>query len=132
MLRVKSVVMLKANPGILKCGGVIKMWMWPCVERERELFRIWRQSWNEGDRKKYYKAKKDAKREVYMAMDQKDQKAVEMVDSCHDGCELFRFAKLKIGQKKYIIGVSCLKDEGGAVKVSVGDQQKSWKEQQKS
>ena len=33
MLRVKSVVILKANPGILKrCGG-IKMKMWLCVER---------------------------------------------------------------------------------------------------
>ena len=36
MLQVKSVVILKANPGILKCGGRIKMWMWLCAERERE------------------------------------------------------------------------------------------------
>ena len=28
----KSVVILKANPGILKLGGGIKMWMWLCVE----------------------------------------------------------------------------------------------------
>ena len=112
--------------------------MWLCnkdvdvaVCRKRELFRICRQNWNEEDRKKYCKAKKDAKREVYMAMDQKDQKAVERVDSCCDGHELFRFAKLKVGEKKYIIGVGCLKDEGGAVRVSVGDQKKSWKEQQK-
>ena len=34
MLQVKSVVMLKANPGILKHGGGIKMWMWQCAERE--------------------------------------------------------------------------------------------------
>ena len=33
LLRVKSVVILKANPGILKLGGEIKMWMWLCVER---------------------------------------------------------------------------------------------------
>ena len=33
MLRGKSVVILKANPGILKLGGAIKMWMWLCVER---------------------------------------------------------------------------------------------------
>ena len=33
MLRVKSVVILKANPGILKLGDGIKMWMWLCVER---------------------------------------------------------------------------------------------------
>ena len=26
-------VILKANPGILKCGGGIKMWIWLCVER---------------------------------------------------------------------------------------------------
>ena len=35
----------------------------------------------------------DAKRVVYKAMDQKAQKAVERVDSCRDGCELFRIAK---------------------------------------
>ena len=28
MLRLKSVVILKANPGLLKRGGGIKMWMW--------------------------------------------------------------------------------------------------------
>ena len=32
MLRVKSAVILKANPGILKRGGGIRMWMWLCVE----------------------------------------------------------------------------------------------------
>ena len=37
MLRVKSVVILMAIPGILKCGGGIKMWMWLCVERESYL-----------------------------------------------------------------------------------------------
>ena len=34
----KSVAVLKANPGILKCGGGIKMWLWLCVERERESY----------------------------------------------------------------------------------------------
>ena len=34
-MQVKSVVILKANPGILKHGGTIKMWM--CVERESYL-----------------------------------------------------------------------------------------------
>ena len=37
MLRVKSVVIVKANPGIFKHGGEIKMWMWLCVERESYL-----------------------------------------------------------------------------------------------
>ena len=34
MLRMKSVIILKANPGILKRGDGIKIWMWLCVERE--------------------------------------------------------------------------------------------------
>ena len=38
------------------------------VCRKRELFRIWKQSRNEGDRKKYCAAKKDSERVVYMAM----------------------------------------------------------------
>ena len=37
MLQVKSVVIVKANPGIFKHGGEIKMWMWLCVERESYL-----------------------------------------------------------------------------------------------
>ena len=63
------------------------------VCRKRDLLRFWKQSRNEEDRKKYCEAKKDAKRVVYKAMDQKAQKAVERVDSCRDGCELFRIAK---------------------------------------
>ena len=39
--------------------------------RKGELFRIWEQSWNEEDGKKYCEAKKDAKSVVYVAMDQK-------------------------------------------------------------
>ena len=39
--------------------------------RKRELFKIWKQSRNEEDRKKYCEVEKDAKRLVYMAMDQK-------------------------------------------------------------
>ena len=37
MLQFKSVVILQANPAILKHGGKIKMWMWQCVERESYL-----------------------------------------------------------------------------------------------
>ena len=47
--------------------------------RKQELFRIWKQSQNEEDRKKYCEAKKDAKTVVYMAM---DQKALEAVKKC--------------------------------------------------
>ena len=31
-------VILKKNPGILKCDGGIKMWMWLCVEGERVIW----------------------------------------------------------------------------------------------
>ena len=86
------------------------------VRRKRELFRIWRQGRNEEDRKKYCEARKDAKRVVYMAMDQKTREAVEKVDSSRDGRELFRIAKQRVGEKKDVVGVSCLKDESGAVK----------------
>ena len=54
-----------------------------------------------------------------MAMDQKALKAVEKVDSCCDGCQLFRIAKHRAGEKKDDAGVSCLKYESGAVRVSV-------------
>ena len=38
---------------------------------KQEIFRIWKQSWNERDRKKYCEAKKYTKRVVYMTKDQK-------------------------------------------------------------
>ena len=58
---------------------------------------------NEEDRKKYCKAKKkDAKRVVYMAMDQKAWEAVEKVDSCRHGCEFFRIAKQSAEEKRNV------------------------------
>ena len=108
-------------------------WWWNkdldvAVRRKRELFRIWRQSQNEEDRKKDCKAEEDAKRVVYVAMDQKAREAVEKVDSSRDGCELFRIAKQRAGEKSDVVGVSCLKDESGVVKVSMDDRKKIWKE----
>ena len=54
-------------------------------------------------------------------MDQKAWEAVEKVDFCCDGFELFRIAKKRAGEKRDVGGVSCLKDESWAVKVSVDD-----------
>ena len=51
-----------------------------------------------------------------------------MVDSCRDGRELFRISKQMVGQKKDVVGVSCLKDESEAVKVSTDDRKKIWNE----
>ena len=60
-------------------------------------------------------------------MDQKAREVVQKVDLCCDGCELFRIAKQKVGEKKDV-GVSCLKEESGLVKVSMDDCKKIWKE----
>ena len=107
MLRLKYVAILQANPNILKCDGGIKMWMWLCVERE--LFRIWK---NEEDRKKYYEAKKDAKRVVYMAVDQKPQEAVEKFVLCCDGLEMFSIDK-GLRRRKILLGIVVLKMKVG-------------------
>ena len=40
---------------------------------------------------------------------------------------MFRIAKQRAGEKRDVVGVSCLKDESRAVKVSVDDQKKIWK-----
>ena len=55
-----------------------------------------------------------------MAMDQKAREALEKVDLCRDGRELFRIVKQRVGEKKDV-GVSCLKDQCGTVEVSVDD-----------
>ena len=54
-------------------------------------------------------------------MDQKAREATEKFNSRSDGHELFRIAKQRVGEKKDVVGVSCLKDECGLVKVSVDD-----------
>ena len=46
---------------------------------------------------------------------------MEKVDWCRDGSELFRIAIQKVGEKKDVVGVSCLKDKKQRVKVSVDD-----------
>ena len=122
MLPVKFVVILKTNPSILKGGGGIKMWMWLCVEIENYLGfgnRV-------GMRKigKNIVRQKGAKKVVYMAMYQKAQEAVEKVDLCRGGRELFRIAKKKVWEKKNVVGFSCNKDESGTVKLSVDDRKK--------
>ena len=84
------------------------MWMRLCVERGSYLG-----FGNKVGMRKIGRncdAKKDAKRVVHMAMDQKAREAVEKVDSCRDGRELFRIAKQRVGEKKDAVGVSCLKD----------------------
>ena len=73
-------VKLKANPGILKRGCGIKMWMWLCVERGSYLGFGNKVGMRKTARN--CEAKKDAKRIVYMAMDQKAWEAVEKVDFC--------------------------------------------------
>ena len=98
------------------------------VCRKRELFKICKQSRNEEDRKKYCETKKDAKGVVYMAMDQKAWEAVEKVALCCNGHELFRIAKHRVGEKKDNVGLSCINDESGTVKVSVDDRKKIFKE----
>ena len=48
-----------------------------------------------------------------MAMDQKTQEAVEKVDLCRDGRELFRIAKQRFGEKKMLLGLVVLKMKVG-------------------
>ena len=104
------------------------MWWWNknvnvTVSWKTELFRIWKQSQNEEDRKKYCEVKT-----MLRALDQKAWEVVEKADSCCDGCELFRIAKQRAGEKENVVGVCCLKEEIGVVKVSVDDRKKIWKE----
>ena len=62
-----------------------------------------------------------------MDMDQKAQGAVGKVELCRDGRK-FQIAKQQAGLKKDAVGLGCLKDESGAVEVSLDDQKKLWKE----
>ena len=78
---------------------------------KNELFSIWKQSWNEEDRKRYCEAKKDAKRVAYMAMVHKAREAVEKIDARRGVRELFRTAKQRSGEKRGVVRIICLKDE---------------------
>ena len=89
--------------------------MWLCVERGSYL--------GFGDRVGRKKIGRNIARQ-WVAMDQKTREAVEKVDSSRDGPKLFRIAKQRAGEKGDVVGVTCLKDESGAVKVSVDDRKK--------
>ena len=79
------------------------------VCRKRELFRIWKQSQNEEDRKKYCMAEKDTGRVVCMTMNQKAWEAVDKVDLGHDGGVCLELPCQRVGEKKDDAGVRCLK-----------------------
>ena len=116
MLQVKSVVILKANPGILKHGGGIKMWIWLSVERGSYLGFENRVRMRKIGRIMLRKMLREL---VHMAMGQKTWEAIAKVDLCHDYRKLFRIANQRSGEnKRDVVGVSCLKDESGAVNVS--------------
>ena len=55
-------------------------------------------------------------------------KVVEKVDSCRDGRELFIIAKQRAGEKRDVVGISCLKGKSVAVKVNVDDRKRIWKD----
>ena len=57
---------------------------------------------------------------------------MEKIDSCRDGRELFRITKQRAGEKGDVVGVSYLKDENVAVKVSANDPKKIGKEHMKN
>ena len=44
--------------------------------------------------------KKDAKRVVYMAMDEKAWEVIENVDSCRDGREFLEFPNKELGRRE--------------------------------
>ena len=53
---------------------------------------------------------------------------MEKVNLCCDVCKLLKIAKQTAREKRHVVGVSCLKDESGAVKVSMDNRKKMWKE----
>ena len=61
--------------------------------------------------------RKIAEKLIYMVMDKQAREEVVKVVSCRDGRELFRIANKRVGEKNYAVGVCCLKDESGVVKV---------------
>ena len=77
--------------------------------------------------KKYCETKKEAQRVVYMAMYQKAWETEEQVNLCRVGHELFRITKQRAGEKRDVVGVCCIKDENGAMKVSLDDGKNIWK-----
>ena len=59
-------------------------------------------------------------------MDKKAREAVGKIESCHDGLDLFRIAKQRVGEKKYVVRIVVLKMKLGGAKVSVNE--RKWKE----
>ena len=104
----------------------IKTWWWNddvtvVINRKRELLKIWKRSSNEGNRRQCCEAKKVVKRVVAAAMDQTSRKAIWKVEINFNGRELFQIAKQRGKERYYALGVNCLKDKNGEVKVAVDE-----------
>ena len=126
MLQVKSVVILKANPGILEGGGGIKMWMSLCVEGESYLGFGNRVRMRKTGRNIVRQKKMLTERYIWLWIRKLERRwrrliRVVMVVSC------LELPNKGLGRRKMLCGVSCLKDEIGVVKVSVDDRKKIWK-----
>ena len=92
------------------------MWIWLCVERGNYL----------GPRSRVEMRKIGRHiAAVNMTMNQKAQEAVETVDLCCDGRELFRIAKQRAGEKRDVVGVTYFKYGSRTLRLSVDDQKKN-------
>ena len=73
--------------------------------KTRELFRIWKQSWNEKDREKNCEAKKDPERVLYIAMDWKGMEAVEKVDYFFIAVNCLELLNKELGRREILLGL---------------------------
>lgn len=91
------------------------------------MFKIKKRSSNDRDKRQYCEAKEIVKRVVAAAMDHVSREAIETVKINCDGRELSRIVKHMAKKGRDVLGVNCLKDEKGEMKVTVDECQNTWK-----
>ena len=98
-------------------------WWWnkqvvEVIKRKKEGYKKWRKDRSEENLEAYKVLKKEARREVANAL---ESRQIEMANELEKGGSTmaFRIAKQRAKEKRDIIGVPCIQDENGNLKMEI-------------
>jgi len=95
-------------------------WWWndnigEIVKEKRRLFKVWKNTECESDKKLYTEAKRQAKKEINMAQEVERKKFGEMLVREDGKKNVFRVAKQMVSVNKDVVGTGCIKDKEGNI-----------------
>ncbi|HXJ94687.1 MAG TPA: reverse transcriptase domain-containing protein [Terriglobia bacterium] len=108
-------------------------WWWneevaKAIQEKRRLFKIWKKSKCEEDRKLYNQAKKFARAEVAKAQETARKDFVDKLDEAEHKGHIFKVAKQIVQKNRDVVGGSCVKDKNGKLVMEEDKIKEVWAE----